>query len=447
MLGASWIAYFTDPVLRAPTIACMLMCLGASLVGVVVILRKQALLGESLSHAAYPGVIGGVLISAAFSETVGPGLVFVCILFGAFVSALLGLWLIDYLEKKQNLRSDSSLCFVLSAFFGVGITGASAIQVTHTQLYLQAQVYLYGQAATMLDFHIYLYAVLAFLILVLVLVFYKELLVMSFDQDYAGSLGIPTRWINRLLFALIVLAIVVGIRSVGVVLMSAMLIAPAVAARQYTHRLSNMFALSATFGVFSGFLGNVLSVELSYYLQKTSQYQRISIPTGPAIVVVATAICLFSLFFARERGLIPRLWRITLFHHRCICENLLKGLWKRGKAVTAIELAAYQGIPRRKVQLALWNLQRQAWVRKETGGAFTLTDRGRVWAERIVRLHRLWELYLADCLGVGVERVHRSAEEMEHIITPEMEEKLTQLLNDPKEDPHHQLIPPRTRLT
>ena len=436
-------AYFTDAILRGPTIGCMLMCLAAALVGVIIFLRKQSLLGEALSHAAYPGVILGVLVATLFSlDDTYETEITILIMAGAFATALLGLWVIHFLESRFRIRSDSALCFVLSAFFGIGITLASHVQFSHASLYRQAQGYLYGQAATMSDTHIWIYGILALTAFMLVFWLFKELQVMTFSREYAKSLGIPVDLIDTLVFILTVLAVVIGIRSVGVVLMSAMLIAPVAAARQYTNKLHIMLLLAALIGVISGFLGNYLSVEWSYYLSLKYPSSRLSLPTGPMIVLVASGICFISLLFAPERGYFQRLIRIARFRYRCIRENLLKTIWRYGpeKEVTFDQIAKYQNASKAYLHLILMGLTNNGWVEKN-GSYYRLTSDGKQWAARVVRLHRLWEVYLADYLGVGVERVHRNAEEMEHIITPELERELTLLLKDPEMDPHHQRIP------
>ncbi len=441
--------YFTDAVLRAPTIGSMLMCLTAALVGVVVFLRKQSLLGESLSHATYPGVILGVVVAALLSvDPANSTVAATCIVAGAFLAALLGLWAIDLLERKVGVRSDSALCFVLAGFFGIGLTIASRVQVTHTQLYKQIQMYLYGQAATMTDRHILLYGLLSLLVIAVISTLFKELKVVNFDRDYATSLGISSGVVESLFFLLVVLAVVIGIRCVGVVLMSAMLIAPAAAARQYTHRLSFMFVLAGLFGVLSGFLGNYLSVELSLHLMTRYPGRWLALPTGPSIVIVASLLCLFSLLFAPERGLLRRLARVVHFRYRCMEENLLKAIWRINPegSVTVKELLPFHTATRFSIW---WVLQRacySGWVRQSAPGSYQLTTDGSRRAAHIVRLHRLWELYLSDCLGMGVERVHPIAEEMEHIITPDLEKRLTELLDHPTQDPHDQPIPPSSSL-
>lgn len=443
MIGSP-LSYFTDAVLRGPTIGCMLMCLAAALVGVIIFLRKQSLIGESLSHAAYPGVVVGVIIAGILSldDNYDTTVAFL-ILFGAFASSLLGLWTIQYLQYQLNIRTDSALCFVLSGFFGIGITLASHVQFSHSSLYRQIQAYLYGQAATMTDIHILIYGILSIAVTITVILFYKELQAIIFNREYAQSLGMPVNRVNSLVFLLTVLSVVIGIRSVGVVLMSAMLVAPAAAARQYTNKLNVMLLLAALFGVLSAFFGNYLSVELTYRLAEQYPSSRLSLPTGPTIVLVAALICLLSVLFAPERGLLLRLGRIARFRYRCMRENLLKAIWRSGKdkEVSFEELKKEQTISKLYLRFILMTLVRNGWVDKTKKDTYRLTADGDKWAAQIVRLHRLWEVYLADYLRVGAERVHRNAEEMEHIITPELEKELTLLLKDPQLDPHQQLIP------
>lgn len=446
-MAASFWTYFTDPVLRGPTIGAMLMCFAASQVGVIAFLRKQSLVGEALSHSAFPGVIIGVLAAPLVGVNIFKDLgVALMIMGGAFLTALISYFVIQILIKKFKISPDSALCFTLSSFFGIGLTLASQVQFTHTVLYRQSLSYIYGQAATMTDTHIFLYGALSLLILVPIILFYKELQAMTFDIDYAKSLGIRTGAINALITVLFVLAVVVGMRSVGVVLMSAMFIAPAAAARQFTHRLSLMLLIAGAIGLFSGFCGNYLSVETSVFLSSIYPQSRLALPTGPMIVIIASTVCLLSLLFAPERGLILRYVRVALFHYRTGCENLLKTIWRYdpNACVTLEQIKRYQSASTFYIKLLLWNLISNRWIRKDADNSYCLTHEGKMRAAHIVRLHRLWEVYLVKYLDVGAEKVHRNAEEMEHIITPELEKELNELLQYPTLDPHKQPIPPPT---
>lgn len=430
--------YFVDPVLRAPTLGSMLMCLSASLIGVIVYLRKESLIGEALSHATYPGVILGALFYAEFvsSDPQSPTLS-IAILLGAAIFSFFGIWTIHFLTKKLKIKNDSALCFVLSAFFGWGVLFASQMQFTHTLFYKQVQVYLWGQAATMTDIHVIIYSVFSGLVILLILLFYKEIKAITFDRDWAFSLGLPISLIDSLIFCLIILSLITGIRSVGVVLMSAMLIAPAVAARQFTDRLSRMLILSALFGMSSGYFGNVLSFE-------TSEALNISLPTGPMIVVVSSVICLLALLFSPKRGVLIRWWRMLIFRLRSLSENSLKIIWqkKENKPITFDEVLSYQWVSPLLLRGILGYLSYSGWLKNEGNSSWSLTREGALRAQKIIRLHRLWEVYLVDWVGSPAEKVHKSAEEMEHVLTKDLEKELSQLLKNPLVDPHRQPIPP-----
>lgn len=435
--------YFTDPVLQAPTIGSMLMCFSSALVGVIVFLRKRSLLGEALSHAAYPGVVLSVLFMAAFFPLSSDWMA-LAILIGGFLSSLLGLWTIEKMERRLRVKNDAALCFVLSIFFGVGVLVASRIQFTHALWYKTVQIFLYGQAATMTNVHILIYALLSLILSIVLIFLYRQIEMVIFDRDFSKTVGVAIRTVDSLLFVLLVLAIVIGIRSVGVVLMAGMLIAPAVAARYLSHRLWAVLLFAAGIGGFSGFLGNYLSVEIPEWGLRQGWDWKFSLPTGPMILLSASAICLFSLLFAPENGLFSRLLRILRFREQCVEENLLKYLWRHGQEGEASlsEIKKWQTLSLIHIHLLLWRLKRQRWIEEGHYRILRLTKEGYLRASRIVRLHRLWEAYLVF-LGHGAEKVHRSAEEMEHILTPELEKELSELLGDPKQDPHAQPIPPR----
>ncbi|MBI3900834.1 MAG: metal ABC transporter permease, partial [Chlamydiia bacterium] len=326
---------------------------------------------------------------------------------------------------------------VLSVAFGIGIMLASVAQHSQAMLYRQIQAYLYGQVATMTDVHIYLYGGLVSVVALFLFLFHKEVLSLTFDVQFSKISGLNRGFIEVGMYTLILLSLIVGIRCVGVILMSAMLIAPAAAARQFTNRLSMMYLLAALFGSVSAFLGLYGSILLS------PKSQGGALPSGPMIVLVGGSIALLALLFAPRRGLLGRYIRIARFKTVCIEENLLKTLWRLSQESTVL---SFQKILKRigssSLSLHGWLyrlIQQGALVKGE--GGYILTEQGRKRGARIVRLHRLWEVYLVHLLGVRAERVHKSAEEMEHILTPELEERLAELLDHPTRDPHLQPIP------
>lgn len=426
----SLIEFFTDPVLRAPSLGTLLMCVASSLIGVILFLKKKVLLSESLSHATYPGVVVGVSVLGSFFPSY-EGWTFVAVLIGAFCSSYCALKMINFLQEKEKVAPDAALCFVLSLFFGLGVVGISFMQRLLPSWTGQVQMLLFGQAATMTDIHIFLYGSLAIVVSGVFYLAFHPIRAMSFDRIFSKTIGLPVKALERVLFWLLLLSLILGIRSVGLVLMSGMIIAPAVAARQFTDQLHKMLLLSAVFGASSGFLGNILSV-----------FGTPSPPTGPMIVLVGGTFAFLSLLFAPKRGFVFRKLRIRSFRLKCLEENILKGIWKKGP-LSKHALQERFGISFFLLSLVLKRLERHGWVERISSD-YCLTKDGTRKARLVVRLHRLWELYLADTLKLCSEKVHKTAEEMEHILTPDIESRLTKLLANPSEDPHKQPIPERS---
>jgi manganese/zinc/iron transport system permease protein len=437
-------AYFTDPVLRAPMIGSILMSVAAALIGVLVFLKKESLLGEALSHASYPGLVMGVLLSGFLYGDVGENVFSALFLMGgALISSILGLKLIHFLETKAQVKQDAALCFVLSFFFGVGILAASRVQFSYSTLYKQVEVYFYGQSATMTDIHVWIFLTLALFVSGAFLLFKKEFELLVFDPEFAKSQGLPIAFLQAILLFLTALSIVIGIRSVGVILMSAMLIAPAASARQFSNSFSSICVLSVVFGILSAGLGTILSNESSIYLKAHFSDVRLTLPTGPLIVLIASFLCLLSLLFSPKRGAIFRLIRMWQFREVCLEENLLKAFYRHGEklSMASEDLYGLFQTYRWRIHSKLRKLQKEGWLETTAEGHYLLTQDGVHKAAKIVRLHRLWELYLVEYVGVGKEKVHSSAEEMEHVLTNELERELDGLLKQPKYDPHHKPIP------
>lgn len=414
--------FFTDPILRAPTIGSMLMAISSALIGAIVFVRKRSLIGETLSHATYPGVVLAVLVAELFFPLTD-NIVNASALIGGFISAVLGLFLVE----KIRAPKDAALCFTLALFLGMGVLFASRLQLGGAMWYRQIQSYLYGQVATMTNTYITVYAALTGLVILAVVALFQRFKLCYFDASYARAIGASTPMFRILVHVLLILSIVIGIRSVGIVMISGMLIAPAVAARQWTNRLGTLFCLAAAFGCTSAFFGNYFSAQLPRWMGES-----VSLATGPMIILTAVLFALLSLLVAPKRGVISRAIRAHRFQKKCATENLLKNLWKhaRDQAILPADHPLGKFLP---------YLHRAGYVAKQ-GGAYKLTIDGKKRAARIVRIHRLWEAYL-DRMGLTGDHVHRSASEMEHIITPEIEDRLSSLLGHPTTDPHNQPIP------
>lgn len=272
------------------------VALGSALLGLIsgvlgsfAVLRKQSLLGDGISHSALPGVVMAfVLLGSKNTEL---------LLLGALISGLLATLLIVSIVRHTRIKFDSALALVMSVFFGLGLVLLTYVQKLPNSNQAGLKRFIFGQASTLLQRDIILMAVCGTVLLTLVLLFWKEFKLFTFDSDFAQSLGFSPKRLNLLLSSMIVLAIIIGLQTVGVILMSAMLITPAVAARQWTNKLWVMVVLSALFGAVSGIAGTAASSLVP------------KLPTGPAIVVCVSILVMISVLFAPGRGILHRMYR------------------------------------------------------------------------------------------------------------------------------------------
>tara|TARA_R110002096_G_scaffold49384_5_gene130450 strand:+ start:7465 stop:8592 length:1128 start_codon:yes stop_codon:yes gene_type:complete len=275
---------FTDYTLRTITLGTAILGAVTGMLGSFAVLRKQSLLGDAISHAALPGIAIAFLITGTKDSNV--------LLLGALVSGLIGTFWIRGIIKKTHLKSDTALGLILSLFFGFGMLLLTFIQKQPNANQAGLDKYLFGQAATLVEKDVWVMASVTSICLFVLLLFWKEFKILLFDADYTKTLGFNTRAIDILITSFIVLAIVLGLQTVGVVLMSAMLLAPAAAARQWTNSLGVMVFLAALFGAFSGVFGTAISASQN------------NLSTGPVIVIVAGVFVLVSFVFSPSRGLL-----------------------------------------------------------------------------------------------------------------------------------------------
>ena len=278
------LALLSDYTIQNVMIGAALLGIVSGVLGSFAVLRRQSLLGDTLSHAALPGICLGFLIAGTRSLP--------AILIGALVTGALAALLVLALTRATRLKTDASLGIALSIFFALGIVLLTQIQNTGNAAQGGLESFLFGQAAAILRGDLYVMGAIALVALGLVALFWKEFKLITFDAAYARTLGLPVLALEALLTTMIALAVVIGLQMVGVVLMAAMIIAPAVAARQWTDRLGTMVALSALFGMAAGLVGALISA--------TGR----GLATGPLIVLAVSAIVLISLLFAPGRGLV-----------------------------------------------------------------------------------------------------------------------------------------------
>lgn len=353
---------------------------GSAMLGIVngvlgsfAVLRGQSLLGDGISHAALPGIALAFLLTGSKSS--------LPLLLGAAAAGWVGTLLIMSIVKHTRVKYDSALGLVLSVFFGFGLVLLTYIQKLPLATQAGLDKFLFGQAATLLRRDVWTIGVLGGIVVVFLLVFWKEFKLVSFDPDFAFSIGCPVRPLDVLLTTLLVVSIVIGLQTVGVVLMSAMVVAPAAAARQWTDRLGVMVAISAVIGALAGVGGALISSAAS------------RIPTGPTIVLCASAMVLFSLLFAPNRGVLWSFARERINRRKLQTDAVLSDLYvlamqhgtaDRGHPVGVLRTMAlgHGGVDR-----SLEVLKDRGLVEKTDSGMWVLTPRG---MEEAGRLSRQW---------------------------------------------------------
>lgn len=287
---------FTDYTFLVVATGTAVLGILCGIVGSFIVLRREALLGDCIAHSSYPGLILAFMIMGVKSF---PGQ-----MLGAFLSALVALGILIFSQRTTRLPFDGALAAILSSFFGVGIVLMSIVQRMDNANQAGLKTFIFGQASTMLYEDIIFILSLGIPIVLLILFFWKELKAVCFDLEYSLTIGLPVNLLQTMLVFMTIITVLLAIQSVGIILMTALLVAPAVGARQWTRSLESMVFLAGLFGGVSAIGGTVIS----------SLYPKI--PTGPSIVVIASVLVMVSILFSPQRGLITGWLRHNFSHDK-----------------------------------------------------------------------------------------------------------------------------------
>jgi manganese/zinc/iron transport system permease protein len=254
--------------------------------------------------------------------------------------------------------------------------------------------------------------VVALLVVVLMLRYFRDIKLLCFNRDYAESVGVPVKRIDFILSFMTILVIATGIKAAGIILMAALVIAPAAATSFWTKKYGTFLFLS----VLTGALGGIAGVSVSYYIS--------GMPTGPWIIVFLFMFSLLSMLFAPGKGFIPRLLVRAKARKKVQVENLLKKVYydfyRHPDKPRVLHINEWTKEERSLVPY----LKSNNYVEMVDNRNGTLTHKGYQEGKRIYRLHCLWEIYLWRKMNISVESTHSDAEYIEHIITPEVEKMI-----------------------
>ena len=343
--------------------------------------------------------------------------------------------MIDGIVRTTKLKSDAAIGIVLSVFFGVGILLLTHIQQSGNGAQSGLDSFLFGKAASLTPDDIWVFSSIGSFLVVIIFLFFKAFKIVSFNPDYAQTIGLPVKFIEFLLSTITVLAVAVGIQAVGVVLMAALLITPASGARFWTNKLGKMLFIATTFGVISAFVGSYVS------------YIAPNMPTGPWVVMILSLLTVASIWFAPKKGMLARLKTRRENQNKILTENILKLFYHLGEKKEDFEVGRSQEIllenrdfTEVELKKGLLKLKKKNLLRNKKN-LWYITQSGLSEAKRIIRLHRLWEMYLNQRLKLEPDHVHNDAEAIEHIITADIEKQLEKELAYPEKDPHQSKIP------
>jgi manganese/zinc/iron transport system permease protein len=396
-------------------LGCAAFGLAAGLVGCFVLLRGRALIADVAAHATLPGVAAAFIGATALG--LDPRNLWLLMAGGA-ISAALGALAVRAAAATRRVRDDAAMALVLSAGFGLGVVLMSVVQSLPTGGQAGLSHFILGQAAGMAEAEAQTLIGLALAASIIAVLLFNPLRVLCFDEAFAAAAGLPVRALDLALTALMLLVTVAGLRAVGLILVVALMVIPAVTARLLTERLSIMAPLAAALGAASGWVGASLSAAAP------------GLPTGAVITVTACVLFLAALLLSPTRGVVAAALGRARMGFRIGRDHLLRGAWEElelqrlgpdGRFATAAVSAAWGwSVPRTLLAVAALRL---AGLVRPAGepGFLHLTQAGIAAAQGVVRRHRVWELYLTRAGGVRAFAAHRGADLIEHTLPPDVE--------------------------
>lgn len=417
----------------------VLSAVSAALLGNFLILRKMSLLGDAISHAVLPGLAAAFFISDSRSS--------IPMFIGAVLVGLLTAVFTEWIRGVGKVDEGASMGVVFTSLFALGLV---MIVQAADQVDLDPGCVLYGAIElTPLDLWqfgafeiprvVVVLGVVTVINLLFVLLFFKELKISAFDPSLATASGFPAWLMHYLLMMLVAVTAVASFESVGNILVVAMLVVPPAAAYMLTDRLGVMIFISVIIGSIAAASGHLAALYVPQWFgfRSTSTAGMMAVMIGLLFVICA--------LLGPRHGILVKLVRRHLLGWRILREDvvgLLYRLEERGEVTNAN--VSYIG----SVLLAPRSATRAAvvWLRflglvSASQATLTLTSAGRQLAEQIVRSHRLWETYMFSEAGVSSDRIHATAERLEHFTGQELGQRLNAETAAPETDPHGSKIP------
>lgn len=400
-------------------IASSLVGVMCGVIGCFIVLRNMSLIGDALAHAILPGIFISFIIVGY--STIG-------FFLGSVVAGLFTAFGITWIQHNVKTKNDAAIGIVFTTMFAIGVMGISYVSQGEG-VHLDLGDFLFGSALSISMEDIYITGTVCLFVLASVIIFYRYLLITTFQETIAQTMGISVKMIHYFLMLLLSFAVVSALRSVGVILVVAMLITPASTALLLSNKLKNVIIISALIGLVSANLGLVFSIIFNT-------------TPGPAMTVVVTSLYLIAAVFSPKKGLAVRYFRAWKQRRKIEQEDILRQAIKADseKGISFALITEKLGYKLSKVRKLGQNLSKEG-LATLGNKHLILSNKGRSVAEDLVRAHRLWETYLVDKVGLNDQQIHEEADKMEHHLSKEILDEVDHALGYPQTDPHGSPIP------
>jgi manganese/zinc/iron transport system permease protein len=423
------LASFQDYNIWVPLLATAILGASAGVVGVFTVLRGRALIGDVVGHSALPGIL--VAFFVLESTAPGSGRSTPALMLGALASGILGAGCVLLIDRFSRIKADAALAIVLSIFYGGGAVLLSAAQRIGAGSQVGLRDYLSGKTASLVETDVWISSGVAVVLLGLTLLLFKEWALLCFDDQFASVIGRPVLLLDGLLIGLVAVVAIIGMKSVGLVLVVALLLIPASSARFWTDDVRWMAALAGAIGAASG-AGGVAASALGPRLA-----------AGPTIVLTGAAMFVFSLFLGRRRGVAWRWIEHWRLQRRIGRQDLMRACFEEAETrlgqtpdeaqlqtqrFTTAGLLERHRVGEKRLRLLIRSAVREELLAPSENNAWRLTPAGASAAARTARNHRLWELYLVRYADIAPSHVHHDADMIEHVLDPEIIEELERLV-------------------
>jgi len=437
-----------------------LAAMACALPGNFLLLRRQSMMGDALSHTVLLGVVGaylvtqGLLSAGWISPDSLPKFQYTLLFAAAILTGVLTAVLTELIRKMGRVDSSAALGVVFTSFFALGLL---LIRTAADHVHIDPDCVLFGHAETVVletwrDTRIPLAAISSGFSLIvtgsLVVCFFKELRVSAFDSQMAQASGIPSGFIHYASMAVTATTLVAAFESVGSVLVIAMLIVPPATANLLTNRLESMVLISLLVAAASAVVGHVAAITIPPIVFSRLGFPSVTDANSAGMMAVAAGgLFVLAILFSPRHGVLQQAADRIRIRLRIAREDILGFLYRHDESHAAPQPACSASQVRGATRLPDWlfhlanrQLRRTQHIRQEDG-ALRLTERGQTAAQALVRSHRLWESYMAQHFAMPPERLHATAAQVEHYLDPELRDQLASELDSPNQDPHGRDIP------